>query len=197
MARPREFELDIVLGDAMNVFWQHGYDAASLPALLKGMGMTRGSLYKAFTDKKSLFLRVLDRYENEAILPAVAILTTGPADGLDRIETLFGSILAAAQSGDRRGCLLCSAAAGPAAVDEDISSLVHLKLQKMQNAFAVAVAESRPLSTLPKTEIRDVAAMLLTHYIGLRVLIRSNASMGTVTSNANAVSKVINTLRIQ
>lgn len=196
MARPREFDPDTVLGDAMNVFWQHGYDAASLPALLKGMGMTRGSLYKAFVDKKSLFLRVLDRYENEAVQPAVELLTTGSADGLDRIETLFGSILAAAQSGDRRGCLLCSAAASPAAFDEEISTLVHLKLQKMQVAFAVAVSDAGPLSTMSVDERQDAAAMLLTHYVGMRIMIRSNASMKTVTSNANALNRIINALRV-
>ena len=194
MARPREFDPDKVLGDAMNVFWQHGYDAASLPALLKGMGMTRGSLYKAFTDKKSLFLRVLTRYENEAVQPAVDILTTGPADGLDRIKALFDSIVSTAKEGDRRGCLLCSAAAGPAAFDPEIATLVHLKLRLMEDAFTVAASQANALSSLTEDEQRDAAALLLTHYVGLRVMIRSNASMDTIISNAKALNAIINSL---
>lgn len=43
----------------MQVFWTHGYEGAPLRDLLDGMGLTRGSLYKAFTDKKTLFPHVL------------------------------------------------------------------------------------------------------------------------------------------
>ena len=75
MARPRAFNTDQAIDKAMQVFWTHGYEGASLPDLLDGMGLTRGSLYKAFTDKKTLFLKVLDHYENEAVKAAVDLLT--------------------------------------------------------------------------------------------------------------------------
>ncbi|MEM7520291.1 MAG: TetR/AcrR family transcriptional regulator, partial [Pseudomonadota bacterium] len=74
MARPREFEPDEAIENAMEVFWQHGYEGASLPDLLAGMGLTRGSIYKAFKDKKNLFLLVLDRYESRVVDAGVAAL---------------------------------------------------------------------------------------------------------------------------
>ena len=73
MARPREFEPEEAIQKAMQVFWEHGYEGASLPDLLAGMGLTRGSLYKAFKDKKSLFLLVLDRYEMSAVKSGVVL----------------------------------------------------------------------------------------------------------------------------
>ena len=66
MARPRVFDTDVALSGAMDVFWEHGYEGASQPYLLIGMHLTRGSLYKSFNDKKSLFLTVLNRYEDSA-----------------------------------------------------------------------------------------------------------------------------------
>ena len=75
MARPRSFDTDVAVEKAMQVFWTHGYEGASLPDLLEGMGLTRGSLYKAFTDKKSLFLKVLEHYEGKAVQSGVALLT--------------------------------------------------------------------------------------------------------------------------
>ena len=54
MARPREFDTDVALSGAMDVFWEHGYEGASLPDLLIGMHLTRGSLYKAFNGEKTL-----------------------------------------------------------------------------------------------------------------------------------------------
>jgi TetR/AcrR family transcriptional repressor of nem operon len=191
MARPREFDPDDVLKLAMDVFWQHGYEAASLPVLLEGMGITRGSLYKAFADKKSLFLRILDRYETEAVTPAVALLTTGPADGLDRIATLFDGVVQAAREGDHRGCLLCSAAAGPAAVDDDISEQVHLQLGKMQAAFGTALTQARSYEKTSDQDRAEMAAMLLSLYVGLRVLIRSGAPLETIELNASAVARIL------
>ena len=48
--------------DAMNVFWTRAITQRPLTDLLDGTGLSRGSLYKAFGDKKSLFLRAMDRY---------------------------------------------------------------------------------------------------------------------------------------
>ena len=60
--RPRQFDIEDAVGDAMNVFWTRGYHATSLTDLLDVTGLSRGSLYKAFGDKKSLFLKAMDRY---------------------------------------------------------------------------------------------------------------------------------------
>ncbi|MDA8587212.1 TetR/AcrR family transcriptional regulator [Rhodobacteraceae bacterium] len=191
MARPREFDTDDALMDAMNVFWEHGYDAASLPELLTGMGLTRGSLYKAFTDKKNLFLEVLNRYEIEAVDTAVALLTTEPADGAERIEALFQSVVEAVQYGDQRGCLLCSAAAGPAAVDQDISGIVQLQLNKMSEAFYVALTQSVAHANASEQDREDIAAMLLSQYVGLRTMVRSNTSDEAIRKSVDAIVKVV------
>ena len=191
MARPREFDTDAALADAMNVFWQHGYDAATLPALLKGMGLTRGSLYKAFADKKTLFLKSLNRYEAEAVDPAIALLTTGLADGLERISTLFRGVLEAVEHGDQRGCLLCSAAAGPSAVDTDISEVVQRQLRKMGEAFYIALTQSASYKETEESKQRSTASLLLTQYIGLRVMIKSKAPIGTIRESVKAINMVI------
>ncbi|MEP5953602.1 MAG: TetR/AcrR family transcriptional regulator [Lentilitoribacter sp.] len=191
MARPREFDVDIALKDAMNVFWQHGYDAASLPELLKGMGLTRGSLYKAFVDKKSLFIIVLNRYEIEAVDLAVMLLTTGREDGVARINMLFSGVMKAVQDGDQRGCLLCSAAAGPSAVDSDIAEVVQMLMGKMSQAFHVALTQSTAHSERSDQDRCDMATLLLSQYVGLRVMIRSNAPIETIEESVNALRKIV------
>lgn len=62
--RPRTFDEDTALDAAVEVFWRHGYEGTSLPALTEAMGMNRPSLYGAFGDKHRLFLRALDRYRD-------------------------------------------------------------------------------------------------------------------------------------
>ncbi len=191
MARPREFDPDQALTGAMNVFWEHGYDAASLPFLLDGMGLTRGSFYKAYTDKKSLFLKVLERYEIEAVTPVVALLMSENEDGLDRIDKVFEGVTRVVADGDQRGCLLCSAAAGPAAVDADISERVHMQLRRMKDAFGVALSQSAQYQTRDPDLRQQMASMLLTQYVGLRILVRSNGSLATIQNAASALRDVL------
>lgn len=47
----------------MQVFWQKGYEGASLAELTEAMGVNRPSLYAAFGSKEELFRKVLDRYD--------------------------------------------------------------------------------------------------------------------------------------
>lgn len=60
--RPRSFDVDVALDRALEVFWRHGYEGASLPVLTEAMGINRPSLYAAFGNKEALFRRALDRY---------------------------------------------------------------------------------------------------------------------------------------
>lgn len=47
----------------MLVFWQHGYEGASLSTLTGAMGISAASMYAAFGNKEALFRQALDRYE--------------------------------------------------------------------------------------------------------------------------------------
>jgi TetR/AcrR family transcriptional repressor of nem operon len=65
--RPRSFDTEAAVERAMGVFWSRGYHATALPDLLRATKLSRGSLYAAFGDKHSLFLRALDRYVANAL----------------------------------------------------------------------------------------------------------------------------------
>jgi len=188
MARPREFNIETAILKAMNVFWAHGYEGASLPDLLTGTGIARGSFYKAFDGKKPLFMSVLELYDQEAIKPAV-ILLSGPdnVDGWDRIMLLFNMVVDAVASGDRRGCLVCTAAAGPAAYDADIAKAVGLALDKMRKGFETALGASRNHSDLNEPKRRAFADMLTAQYVGLRILARSQAPLATLERSVNSI----------
>lgn len=193
MARPREFNEDKALEGAMNVFWAHGYEDASLPELLKGMGLTRGSLYKAYKDKKSLFINILHRYDEAEVEKATQLLgDENLKDGLDRIDKLFASVLSAIEQEDYRGCLLCSAAAGPAHNDKQISEAVHGLLNKMKSGFEIALKDSSQHAELSKERLGQLADLLLTQYVGLRILSRSQASKETLKRSISSLMILLN-----
>ena len=192
MARPRAFDTDQAITSAMNVFWRLGYEGASLPDLLEGMGLTRWSLYKAFTDKRSLFMTVFQRYEEHAVAPAVALLNDDSIlDGIERIERLFQSVVKAVRDGDRRGCLLCSAAAGPASDDAEIAGVVSDLLMQMETGFAVALSASHKHAALPSAERSELATLLMSQYVGLRILVRAQTSADQMEQSVTAVQKLL------
>jgi AcrR family transcriptional regulator len=62
LGRPRKFDEETAVEAAMLVFWEKGYEGASLSDLTQAMGIDRKSMYLTFGDKEALFKRVLDRY---------------------------------------------------------------------------------------------------------------------------------------
>ncbi|MFC9156888.1 TetR/AcrR family transcriptional regulator [Streptomyces bauhiniae] len=60
--RPRGFDTGEALERAMLVFWEHGYEGASLGRLTSAMGISATSMYAAFGNKEELFRKALERY---------------------------------------------------------------------------------------------------------------------------------------
>ncbi len=174
MARPREFDIEEALDSAMQVFWAKGYEATSLPDLLAAMGIARGSLYKAFTDKRSIYLAALDRYDRTAVAEAAAMLQErGRGDGADRIRRLLKSAAdAVALRNDRRGCLLCNAAVDQAPADPEAAVKVLAMMKRLERAIEAALADSRKAARWPAAKRAAGARVLTNAYMGLRVLAR-------------------------
>mmetsp|Transcript_24071 Transcript_24071/g.44443 ORF Transcript_24071/g.44443 Transcript_24071/m.44443 type:complete len:194 (+) Transcript_24071:863-1444(+) len=192
MARPRSFRTEDAVEKAMNVFWTHGYEGASLPDLLDGMGLTRGSLYKAFTDKKTLFLKVLEHYEGMAVQAGVAMLTD-PAipNGADRIMAMFTNSYRIVTEGDQRGCLLCTAAAGPSTYDDEIAEAVSRGLATLRDGIDEALKASPKHAQLPDDARRELACMLIAQYMGLRTMARARIDPSVLRNAVRSVGVML------
>jgi AcrR family transcriptional regulator len=60
--RPRAFDPDKALDQAVITFWQYGYDGADTETLARAMGITKPSIYGTFGTKEQLFIKALRRY---------------------------------------------------------------------------------------------------------------------------------------
>ena len=65
LGRPREFDTEKALDGAMEVFWRHGYEGATIAELTSAMGINPPSLYSAFGSKEGLLKAALDRYSQK------------------------------------------------------------------------------------------------------------------------------------
>ncbi|MGV7209883.1 TetR/AcrR family transcriptional regulator [Oxalobacteraceae bacterium A2-2] len=107
--RPRTFDEDAALDQAMKVFWEKGYEGASLPALTQAMGMNRPSLYAVFGNKENLFKLALERYT--ATHDPLLHTALGKARAREVVEHLLrGAADAQTEQDSPHGCLVINGA---------------------------------------------------------------------------------------
>lgn len=102
--RPREFCAEDALSAALQVFWQKGYEGASLTDLTEAMGISRPSLYACFGNKETLFRQALDLYEREKMAYVGEALTAPTARGVAE-RLLRGGLEMQTSVSDPKGCL--------------------------------------------------------------------------------------------
>ena len=104
IGRPRGFDADEALERAMRVFWEQGYEGASLTDLTDAMGITRTSMYAAFGNKEDLFRKALERYTEG---PASYVLRALQEPTARQVATAFlnGAVRATTRPGCPTGCL--------------------------------------------------------------------------------------------
>ncbi|MEM9069740.1 MAG: TetR/AcrR family transcriptional regulator [Myxococcota bacterium] len=140
MARPREFDEDDVVESAMRVFWDHGYEATSIRDLMLATGLAKGSVYKAFGDKRSLFRAALERYldEGEARLRTLVETKTGE-DALR--EWLLSIAALAARKRAPRGCFAVNTSIEVAPHDPEVRKLLRTHTRRVEAHYARAIEQ--------------------------------------------------------
>lgn len=153
----------------MGVFWSRGYHATALPDLLRATKLSRGSLYAAFGDKHSLFLRALDRYVAEALTRMDVEFDKEPVDGLRAY--LAGYVDRTSGANGRRGCLLVATAMELAGRDAEVDRRIASFFKAMEARVADALSRAKAAGKLADgVEPSSAAKILLCFVEGLRVV---------------------------
>ena len=179
----KQFDQDVVLDRAMQIFWKNGYAATSMQDLVDTMEINRASIYATFGDKRSLFLASLRMFDASVRLEVLSRLRLGrkPAAA---VRDLFESFLEQAMDGGfSRGCLITNTALELAAHDPEVAGIVADAQTEIE-----CFLKDRILAGQAAGEIRfelDAAATakgLLASLIGLMVLIRSRPEKSLLKS---------------
>jgi AcrR family transcriptional regulator len=174
--RPRGFNRDEALNRAMHIFWQKGFEGASLNDLTSAMGIQPASLYKAFGNKQALFEQALARYLAGPVAFVHAALSEPTArDVADRLLRQTAEFLTERRL--RRGCMTIQAAlAGGVEAEPVRRKLIALRV-KEQDALRRRFERAKSDGDLPKdADAADLARFITTLCQGMTVQAISGAS---------------------
>ncbi len=130
--RPREFDMDAALDAALLVFRERGYHAASLAELGSAMNLTVGSIYKAFSDKRAIFLSAFDRYTK--IRTGELSRRLEPArSGLDKVRAMLAFYADSSHGPEGRlGCLVVGSITELSLFDAEIADRIKASLRRVK-----------------------------------------------------------------
>jgi TetR/AcrR family transcriptional regulator, transcriptional repressor for nem operon len=192
MPRTKEFNPDDAIEKAMQVFWHKGYEATSMEDLLTAMDLNRGSLYDTFGDKRTLFLRVVDRYCTVLVGPKFSLLDQpGPAlPALRRfIEEMIESGLADPQ---RRGCLIANTVMELSPHEKEIAGTLRRILKLVEDTFFNVLSRAQQQGELKRDkDPRTLARFLATMMQGTIVMIKAGSSADVVKQTAETAFSIV------
>lgn len=169
MARPKQFDREEKLIDAMSLFWRKGYADTSLADLVEHLKINRFSIYSTFGDKTALYHEALNYYLETMSLPTLNKLRD-EGKSVDDIIAYIASFVAL-QKEQSVGCFMQNALLEKAISDPVVMDLVETLFNAIDDAFrhVLAAAVERG-ELLPETEIAQVSRFLLLQMQGIRVL---------------------------
>ncbi|MFD1901568.1 TetR/AcrR family transcriptional regulator [Enterococcus termitis] len=133
MGRVKEFDEQIVLEKAMQLFWEKGYEKTSMQDLVDYMGIHRRSIYDTFGDKHELFLKSLDCYERR-LNGIINQQVTQKMTIHEQLETLF-LITLSVNDENPKGCLIVNTATELSLLDRAIENKVQEIFKKVKCIF--------------------------------------------------------------
>jgi AcrR family transcriptional regulator len=128
--RPRAFDRATALHRAMEVFWESGYDGASMTDLTSAMGINSPSLYAAFGCKEALFREAVAYYNETEGAAVAAALRDVPTAREAIAEVMRHQVISYTEPDKPRGCMIVLAAT----TSTDRSQTVHEHLAEWRMA---------------------------------------------------------------
>ena len=156
--RPREFDRDQALRDALCVFWDRGYQGASISALTAAMGIGSPSLYAAFGSKAKLFQEATDLYLAEDAGEPTRLLASGETARASVEAMLRSNADLFTREGEPAGCMLTRAVWTTPDDDPEVSEYLDASVEQRIRDIEVRLERGAAESEeLPCLEVRALA----------------------------------------
>jgi TetR/AcrR family transcriptional repressor of nem operon len=180
VARPKEFDRDTALQEAISVFCNHGYEGTSTDDLLQAMRISRQSLYDTFGDKRQLYLEALQQYVANSVAEQIRALNKGTSvlTGLEAGLLAFASKSGAA---DAHGCMGIGATCEFGVSDGEVAALIATADKTLQSSLERRIREGRASGEISaEVDPRAAAQFIKATFAGIKIAARGGAAAATL-----------------
>jgi len=177
MSRPRGFDQNSALDHAVELFWARGYAGTSIADLENHLHLGRQSLYDTFGDKRTLFLKALERYSQWSRDRLIEILKA-PDTGLDAIRAYFQTVVEfLTPPGQRKACLVANSILEIGQSDAEVSARCLKYQADVVEGFRYGLSRAVERGELPLAFNAEAGAtMLMAQVYGLSLLAKGGAT---------------------
>ncbi len=163
MGRPKTYDRDEVLENALLLFWRKGFEGAHLQELVEVTGLNRFSLYKEFGSKKGLFDAAMGRYMEQ--LGSLAACLEAKPLGVENIRRYFQALV---EYRFRHGCFLVNTLSEKHVVGPVIYGKVRSFVRDGGKLFERNLEASQRRGEISvDTNLHSLARFLVIHELGL------------------------------
>jgi TetR/AcrR family transcriptional regulator, transcriptional repressor for nem operon len=184
--------MEAALDGALLVFSERGYHAASLADLGTAMKLTAGSIYKAFSDKRAIFLAALDRYKalRDAQLRQVLEVEN---TGYDKLRAMLHFYAESSHDAEgRRGCLVVGGTTELGTFDEEVAARVASAMQRIETRLRDFIRLGQADGSIPPTiDVATVARTLLCFVQGLRLIGKTGRHRAEVMATVDQALRLL------
>jgi len=143
MARPREFDRETVLEEAMRLFWAQGYERTSVRTLLTHLDISSSSLYATFGGKHDLYLDALARYRQREVGEMRALLAEATS-ARTALEQLFANLMELMlRDGSGRGSFTLNAAVERGTQDRAVAKQLRAHFDELTELMTRFLADAQ------------------------------------------------------
>lgn len=177
MARPRAFDRDQVLQQAIRVFCDKGFAAASTEELMQAMGLSRQSMYNTFGDKRQLYLQAMAEYQRNGVDDLIGRLNQGQTPLQAIYDTLQSFATRALREGTA-GCMGVNAICEFGQEDEEINRLTAHSTERLRDALVHTLGRAREQGELaPDTDLSGACDFLMATLSGMKIAGKGGATV--------------------
>ncbi|MBT9316880.1 TetR/AcrR family transcriptional regulator [Leptothoe spongobia] len=192
MARPREFDPQVALQSAIQVFWEKGYYDTSVDEVVKRSGVAKYGIYNTFGPKRELFKKVLKQYATDRHQDIQTPIRRSVAS-LPEIHEFFAQVPhQITQSDYPHGCLVCSTGVEVGQRDPDINTFVKDFFADIAKVLKGCLSRAVKKGELTSQEdIDDLANYLVTEFRCALMLARSGHTAQDIQQHLKLALRVL------
>jgi AcrR family transcriptional regulator len=174
--RPTNFDHDEALEKALQVFWAHGYEGASMAELTEALGINKPSIYAAFGNKEELFHKALDKYLSGPLSYISEAMGQPTArESVEKFLTKSAELLT--NPNNPRGCMVVQGALTCGQGSNTIQQKLMAYRNNLENSFDKRLQLAKAQGNLsPEVNTKQLAKYIATIHQGMSVQATSGAS---------------------